>query len=178
LLGVRPHINEGGLINLDVSQEVSSLSPTASGNVGGNPSFATRRLQTNIIANSGQTIILGGLIRTDETRGKAGIPWLSRLPIVGALFGVTDNSRTRTELMLLLTPRVVADQNEARRLTEELQKRLEGIRFQIRNGSTMDRQDNTPAAATSRTTTQPLINPQAATPPPVQPSPAAAPPAP
>ena len=177
LLGVRPHINEGGLINLDVSQEVSSLSPTASGNVGGNPSFATRRLQTNIIANSGQTIILGGLIRTDETRGKAGIPWLSRLPIIGALFGVTDNSRTRTELMLLLTPRVVADQNEARRLTEELQKRLEGIRFQIKDGAAADRQ-GTPAAATSRATTQPLINPRAATRPPTQPSPSAAQPAP
>ena len=135
LLGVRPHINEGGLINLDVSQEVSSLSPTSAQNVGGNPSFATRRLQTNIIANDGQTIILGGLIRTDETRGKAGVPWLHNLPIVGPLFGVTSNNRTRTELILLLTPRVVADQSEARRLTQELQKRLEGIRFQINKGS-------------------------------------------
>jgi general secretion pathway protein D len=144
LLGVRPHINEGGLINLDVSQEVSSLSPTTTGNVGGNPSFATRRLQTNIIANNGQTIILGGLIRTDETRGNAGIPWLHRLPLIGPLFGVTDNSRTRTELILLLTPRVVADQSEARRLTEELQKRLEGIRFQINHGPEPDKPAGSP----------------------------------
>lgn len=177
LLGVRPHINEGGLINLDVSQEVSSLSPTATGNVGGNPSFATRRLQTNIIANSGQTIILGGLIRTDETRGKAGIPWLSRLPIVGALFGVTDNSRTRTELILLLTPRVIADQNEAKRLTEELQKRLEGIRFQIRSEPAAG-QHTTSAATAGHAATQPLPNPRATTLPPAQPPPAVAQPAP
>ncbi len=178
LLGVRPHINEGGLINLDVSQEVSSLSPTSSQNVGNNPSFATRRLQTNIIANNGQTIILGGLIRTDETRGKAGIPWLHNLPIVGPLFGVTSNDRTRTELILLLTPRMVADQSEARRLTEELQKRLEGIRFQVSGASSgADRKSQPPfAKGTAPALTVP--NPQSPTPPPgtpPQPAPQASP---
>jgi len=76
---------------------------------------------------SGQTVLLGGLIGESEVAGKDGVPGLSRIPILGNLFGHTKKNRTRTELIVLITPRVVGNAVDARSITEEYQRRFESL---------------------------------------------------
>jgi general secretion pathway protein D len=72
-------------------------------------------------------VVLGGLIRDDRQQAQTGLPFLQRLPIIGPLFGVTDNRSTRTELLVVITPRVIRSPDQARAVTEELRQRLRGL---------------------------------------------------
>ena len=76
---------------------------------------------------SGETVALGGLIKDKRTKITAGIPLLSRLPFIGALFGTKQDDTERTELLVLITPRVVHNQMEARRMTDELRRRVRAV---------------------------------------------------
>lgn len=124
ILTVTPRVNPGGLVYMEVSQEVSK--PGAQ-DVTGNYSVAKREIETEIAVQSGQTVLLGGLIGESEVAGKDGVPGLSRIPIIGNLFGHTKKNRTRTELIVLITPRVVGNAIDARSITEEYQRRFESL---------------------------------------------------
>jgi len=121
MLTVTPHINEGGLVTMDVQQEVSNQ---VQGTSGANPSFRQRIVNTSLTVKNGQTIVIGGLMRETGGTGKTGVPVLSKLPLVGFLFGFDSTSSNKTELILFLTPRVIVTSDDVDYLTSELKGRI------------------------------------------------------
>ena len=120
-------MNSGGLVTLDVQQEVSAVlasSPSTSGSTINSPTFSDRAVKSRIVVQDGQTVGLAGLITDNVSRDNSGIPWLKDVPVLGFLTGTQTNTRTRTELLILLTPHVLHDQRDARALTEDLREQL------------------------------------------------------
>jgi general secretion pathway protein D len=110
-----------------VNQEVSE--PVTTGTtVNPNPDVATRNAKTSIVVASGESIVLGGLIRENRRRSSDGIPLLSKIPIIGAAFGTQTLNRDRTELVLIITPKIVSDTSQARQVSEELRGKLPLLR--------------------------------------------------
>lgn len=126
ILEVTPHVNASGLVVLDVLQEVSDVVPTTSSGIDA-PTIQQRAITSTVAVQTGETIALGGLIRDRATVGNVGIPLLMNIPILGNLFKQKTIDNQRTELLVLLTPKVVRDQAEARAVTEELRRRLQGL---------------------------------------------------
>lgn len=123
ILSVAPRVNSGGLVTLDIQQEVSDVVQTTTSTIN-SPTFSQRKIQTRVVVHDGETIGLGGLIKDSVSLSNSGIPWLTDIPILGALFGTRNNSASRTELLILLTPHVIHDQRDVRALTDELKERL------------------------------------------------------
>ncbi len=124
ILKVKPQINESGVVALDVSQEVSSANTQT---VLGTQQFvfSKRSAQTNLVANDGQTIVIGGLIQDNKETNVTGIPLLMDIPILGYLFRSTTISQNpKTEIIVLLTPHVIRNQQEAGKVTKEYLNRL------------------------------------------------------
>ena len=117
ILEITPTINDSGLVSLEISQEVSDYNFQQ---IGTNyfPVFTKRTVSTFAVVQDGQTIVIGGLIQENKGRTRAGLPFLSKIPILGYLFGYTDDTFARSEIVLLLTPRVVRNQKEAENLTD------------------------------------------------------------
>jgi type II secretion system protein D len=118
ILKVKPQINDSGLVSLELTQEVSQQGDDV--NIGGEAfaSILKTEATTNLVAQDGQTIVIGGLIREDISKAKDGIPFLSSIPLVGHLFSNTIDNATRTELIILLTPRVVKSMADVEKVTE------------------------------------------------------------
>ena len=131
ILDIIPRVNSSGLVVLDIVQEVSDVVAATTTDVTStekiSPTIAQRRILSTVAVNSGQTVALGGLIRDSHTDAVSGIPLLSDIPILGNLFKTTSDIARRTELLVLLTPRVVRDSTDARTVTDELRKRLRAI---------------------------------------------------
>lgn len=123
LLDVTPRINSGGMVTLDISQEVSAPTsvPTAANP---NPDIGTRNAKTSVAVASGESVALGGLIQEAITTGSSGVPLISKIPVLGALFGTQTFHRDRTELVLIVTPKIVSDNSQARQVTEELRSMM------------------------------------------------------
>ncbi|MBI5675726.1 MAG: hypothetical protein HZC48_07895 [Nitrospirae bacterium] len=126
VLKVKPHINEGGLVSLEISQEVSSVDPESG--VGDNPIISNRTAETNVVIQNGQTIVIGGLIQENKGTSREGIPILKDIPLLGYLFGYTNHSKDRTELVVMITPKVVKSASEAKAMTDEFINRTEGLK--------------------------------------------------
>lgn len=126
ILKVKPQINDSGLIALELEQEVSSVGSAVT--VGGLDEVSINKTEatSNLVARDGDTIIIGGLIRQDTDHKSTGIPFLSRLPIIGSLFGSTSDTLTRTELIILLTPHVMRNAQEAQTISSDYIKRYKG----------------------------------------------------
>jgi general secretion pathway protein D len=124
LLTVTPRVNAGGRVTLEIRQEVTDVGAPVT--VGGiqNFIFLQRTFESVVTVQSGQTIVLGGLIRSNDTYSNAGVPFLRNLPLIGGLFGTKNKETVRTELIVLMTPRVVRDQSEAQLVTEEFREKL------------------------------------------------------
>ncbi|MGC1301077.1 MAG: hypothetical protein WA840_01775, partial [Caulobacteraceae bacterium] len=130
ILRVTPRVNSSGLVLLDISQEVSEVDNTAStiaDNPIDSPVISERKIATSIAVQDGQTIALGGMIQDQITTTRTGVPILSAIPILGALVGSRDNTRARTELLVLLTPRVIRGPDEAQVITEELKQKIKWV---------------------------------------------------
>jgi len=123
---ITPRVNPGGLVYMEVSQDVSNPIETAT--EGATPQISTRALTTEIAVQSGDTIVMGGLIRENDTKTSAGVPVLSRIPVLGNIFGRKVRSNNRTELMLLITPTVVENPEQARQITQEYAKKFRGLK--------------------------------------------------
>lgn len=123
ILDVVPRVNKGGLVTLDLSQEVSAVQSTSSGSIE-SPTFTDRAVRSRIVVQDGQTVGLAGLISDTDSQENSGIPFLKDIPGLGSLFSTQTNSRTRTELLVLITPHVIEDQRAARALTEEMRRNL------------------------------------------------------
>jgi general secretion pathway protein D len=126
ILSVTPRVNAGGLVTMEIQQEVSDAIETTSSDIN-SPTISQRRIASTVAVQSGETVALGGLIRDNRNNRQTGLPLLSSIPVVGWLFGVTDRRSERTELLVLITPSVIGSQEEARAATEELRRRLSGV---------------------------------------------------
>jgi general secretion pathway protein D len=124
IMQVTPRVNSGGLVTLDIAQEVSDVAPPAPNTATGSPTFSDRVVRTRVAVQDGQTVGMAGLIRDTNTEGNSGTPFLKDIPLIGTLFSTQSNTRDRTELLVLVTPHVVHDQRDARALTEDLRSQL------------------------------------------------------
>jgi general secretion pathway protein D len=125
ILKVRPRITKDGMVFLDLVQEVST--PGSVPDLNGNVRINTRRLKTEAAIQSGETIMLAGLIQDGATKSASGVPGLSRIPIIGSLFGTQGSGTTRSEVIVLLTPTVIRNPQEARDLTDEYGRRFRAL---------------------------------------------------
>lgn len=125
ILNVRPRVTRDGMVFLDIVQEVSS--PEGQPDDNGNVRINTRRMKTEAAVSAGDTVMLAGLIEDRTTAGSRGMPGLSRLPVIGGLFGTKSQSNRRSEVIVLLTPTIVRNPEEARRLTDEYGSRFRAL---------------------------------------------------
>jgi len=128
-LKIKPQVSEGGLIKLDIYQEVSNISRTA---VSGASDLITnkRSIETKVVVDDGQTIILGGLIEEDRNENESRVPLLGSLPLIGGLFRYTEKTGKRTNLMVFLRPVIIYGPNDSYSVTTD---RYEYLRAQNRD---------------------------------------------
>ena len=125
ILKVRPRITRDGMVFLDIVQEVSK--PAGVADIQGNVRIDTSKVTTRALAPGGETIVRAGLISDGTSRNATGVPGLSRIPILGGLFGQQGQTKTRDELVILITPTVVRNPMEARTLTDEYGRRFRAL---------------------------------------------------
>jgi len=125
ILKVRPRVTKDGTVFLDIVQEVSS--PGSDADVNGNVRINTRRLKTEAVTSSGDTVLLAGLIQDGTTRGSSGLPGLTRIPVLGALFGRQSSNQSRTEVVILITATIMRNQQELRSLTDDYSRRFRAM---------------------------------------------------
>ena len=121
ILTVTPRIGEQGTVALDVKQEVNEVGENEPPPIN-SPRFTKREAETSVVLMNNQTLVLGGLIQNKRTRVRIGIPWLSRIPILGYLFGSVEHKIEKTELLLLITPRTVGTALDAARITDQMRR--------------------------------------------------------
>ncbi|UZR28681.1 type II secretion system secretin GspD [Methylococcus mesophilus] len=129
-LQIRPRVNSGGLVSLDVFQSISTPTEiTLSGGADGTKSFkfANREIQSTVAVPNGETLALGGLISDKRTEDQSGIPYMNKLPMIGWMFGSTEIKPERTELVVLITPRVVEKKGDINAISNEFRRRLTNL---------------------------------------------------
>ncbi|MGI9449757.1 MAG: type II secretion system secretin GspD [Geminicoccaceae bacterium] len=138
ILEVTPRVNANGLVILDIQQEVSDVVRTTTSGID-SPTIAQRRIGTSVAVGSDQTVALGGLIQDDVDELRSGVPILQDIPFLGSLFSSTTKVTSRTELLVLITPKVLRNEHEASAATKELRRRLaslEPLHAKLHNGRT------------------------------------------
>ena len=123
LLNVTPRVNSGGRITLEVAQEVSEAAATQTSNID-SPTITKRTAQSVVTTQSGETLVFAGLIQNKRTFSTSGLPLLSKIPVIGGLFGTQGYRDEKTELVLLITPKLIADVANARDALDELRKKM------------------------------------------------------
>lgn len=123
ILKVTPRVNESGTVLLDIEQEVSDVAETVSSGIDA-PTVQQRRIVSSVVVQSGETLALGGLIQTSNTQIESGVPLLSQIPLIGNAFKNTQDKKNRSELLILVTPRLVGSVEQARAVTTELRDRM------------------------------------------------------
>jgi general secretion pathway protein D len=130
ILRVTPRVNADSMIGIDIEQEISAVKDTSSSKSDSalTPTISQRRVKSKVSVADGQTLLIGGLISEQRTKGKSGIPGVVDLPIVGEIFGGTHNDEgVQTELIIFLKPRLMRDTNDARNVAESLRRRMKGF---------------------------------------------------
>ncbi|KAE9651303.1 type II secretion system protein GspD [Pseudomonas sp. PB105] len=127
ILDVVPRINPGGLVYMDIQQQVSDAQDQAStgSDTPTNPRISTRSVSTQVAVQSGQTVLLGGLIKQDNAESVSAVPYLGKIPGLRWLFGNTSKSKDRTELIVLITPRVITSSSQARQVTDDYRQQMQ-----------------------------------------------------
>jgi len=126
ILTVTPHIGENDFVTLEIKQEVSNAETTTTG-VSDSPTFSTRKAGTSLVIKSGHTVSLGGIIEQRNEKSVSKIPILGDIPYLGNLFKTTSIANRRTELIMLITPYIANDAEDADSLTNAFQKKLKEI---------------------------------------------------
>jgi len=132
ILSVTPRINPSGMVSMQVQQEVSSPQPPAAGGPN-SPSILKRSVSTQVTVKDGETIALGGIISENRIYSKSRVPLLGDIPGIGLLFGSTSYSVSRTELIVLLTPRVMQDLDQIQQATQEFKSKMKELRKMLRD---------------------------------------------
>lgn len=126
ILKVTPQVNARGLVTMDVTQEVSNVADTKDGGIA-SPTIQQRKMTSSIAIQSGEAVVLGGMMRESRSTTTTGIPLLAEIPAIGDVFKTHDKSKERTELMVVITPRVVWDRGDAQLVTDDLRSQLEDV---------------------------------------------------
>jgi len=132
ILSVTPRINPSGMVSMQVQQEVSSPQPPAAGGPS-SPSILKRSVSTHVTVKDGETIALGGIISENRIYSRSRVPLLGDIPVIGLLFGSTSYSVSRTELIVLLTPRVMQDLDQIQQATQEFKSKMKELRKMLRD---------------------------------------------
>ena len=125
-LSVTPRVNASGIVIMDIDQSVDDATQTTSSGID-SPTILKRSIKTTVAVDSNETIVLGGLISENSSDDKSGIPVLMDIPWVGDLFSTTARSKKRKELVVLITPQVLQNKNDAKAVAQEYKQRLQGI---------------------------------------------------
>jgi general secretion pathway protein D len=129
ILDVVPRINPGGLVYMDIQQQVSDAeNPGSNSDTPVNPRISTRSVSTQVAVQSGQTVLLGGLIKQDNAESVSAVPYLGKIPGLRWLFGNTSKSKDRTELIVLITPKVITSNGQARQVTDDYRQQMQLLR--------------------------------------------------
>lgn len=126
ILSVTPRANANGEVTLDIEQEVSDVAATTSAGLNA-PTLDERRIKSTVSVESGESVALGGLISKSVTKNRSAVPVLADIPVIGALFRNDDNTTTRTELLVLIEPRIINGADDARAATDDLRNRMHDI---------------------------------------------------
>ncbi len=126
-LEVSPRVNANGMVIMKLKQIVSDVAPAPATGVTSTATFDKKEIDSSVVVHDGETVVLGGLIADNYTITKTGFPFLTNLPLVGELFGSTDKTKKKTELVVLITPRVVTSKQDSRVISNEFRRKLTGI---------------------------------------------------
>lgn len=126
IMKVTPRVNSSGMVLMDISQEVSNVTQTTTSRID-SPTIVERKISSSVAVRDGETIALGGMIQDNVTDDKNGIPLLEDIPYLGNLFSYTSKDRTRTELLALITPHVVRNDNDVRQVTDEMRQQMSAV---------------------------------------------------
>ena len=127
LLNVKPHVNASGLVNLTLSQEVSTVSDETTKGID-SPIFTKRKVETEVTLEEGKTLMIAGLIQDNDNKTSKGLPGAKDIPLLGYLFGAKGTKRDKTELMITITPYVVRNREEGDKVTAAFQESLSGLK--------------------------------------------------
>jgi general secretion pathway protein D len=130
-LNVLARVNPSGVVTLVINQEVSAAVSPQSGGIQ-SPSFDKKSVQTQVTLQDGDTIAIAGIINEGTRTDNAGVPGLSRIPLIGWAFGNKTYGRSRSELIIFMTPRVILDSTEIVEATDELRSRLKHLRKYVK----------------------------------------------
>ena len=126
ILRVTPYVGNDGMVTLDVEQEVSGVAPNITTAGINSPTFTDRTVASRVAIEDGQTVGLAGIVFDNDSHQNQGIPYLKNVPLLCALFGSQNNNRTREEMLVLITPHIIASQQQALDLTADLEEQLPG----------------------------------------------------
>lgn len=124
-LEVKPSVNAGGLVTMDVKQSVTDVA--GADNPTGQSSFLERNIESRVAVRSGESLVLGGLIQENSSEGSQGVPWFHEIPVLGGLFGVDSSQTRRTELLVIITPRALYNAQELRDVSKEMRSRVRNL---------------------------------------------------
>ncbi|MGP1516354.1 MAG: type II secretion system secretin GspD [Ottowia sp.] len=125
MLNVTPSVNAGDLVTMEIEQTITDIG--RQDDVTGQRSFMQRQIASKVAVRSGETLVLGGLIKNNQSQGSSGLPLLSSIPVLGGLFGSQNKSDSRTELLVVITPRVLRSDEDARAVSREMRDRMRGL---------------------------------------------------
>jgi general secretion pathway protein D len=131
-LNILARVNSSGIVTLIINQEVSSPQPPSNGGIQ-SPSFQNRSFQTQVTVQDGQMVAIGGVILETDGQTSSGVPLLHRIPLLGAAFGAKASDKSRTELVVFITPRVIYDSNQMIDATDEIKGNLKRLQKTMRD---------------------------------------------
>ena len=126
ILKVLPHINSNGTIQLEIDQEISNVVNPDQQTL--TPTIAQRRVHSSVVVTSGQTVLLAGLISERDQQSRSGVPGLREIKFLGDLFGNTNNTKQRSEIIIFIRTRLLRNSIDAGAVTEEFRERLKNMR--------------------------------------------------
>jgi general secretion pathway protein D len=123
ILAITPRINASGLVLLEIEQEVSTVAKTTTSSID-SPTIKQRRIKTSVFVKDGQALALGGMIQTSDSTSRGQVPLLGDLPLLGTVFRSKDSEIAKTELIVIITPQVIRNFDEAGAITDEYRREM------------------------------------------------------
>ncbi len=133
-LSVTPKINEDKFVSLDINQEISQIDDTRTAQFVDAVPLLRRQAKTSVVVKDKQTLIIGGMINKQKGNSNAGVPFVSKIPIIGWFFSSKKTSENKTEILIFITPHVVSSPEDGKNITEEFQKKIQNLKMTVKAG--------------------------------------------